>query len=442
MNVVISFVNATWSADDERAMPCFYESFIREMRNLGHDLLVFHAPNDSLAPQTVADLKRRVLKFSPDLVIAFNNFGPDYASFCDCPILVYEVDSVLYYYGQDWIRRNPNRYFYCVAQQECRTILLEKYAVEERRVVEVPFFTSVQAESCEKLFNISFVGSRFAGRRFPWYDFMRGNPTRAQISSYQRLLDELRDNPFRSSGEWMAEYPDLELNAKTIHALIFGLSAEKRVQVLSSVATLGLRIFGTSQWLQGGGECAELYLAYDRTPVYSLRHNQDLYNESRVCLNVNHLQAVSAFSWRVCDIMASTGCLCTEYRPNLERCFPGLNIPTFTNKIDAYAQCKRLLESEALRKDISMASRQAIDRGHRFIHVARRLDEAFDLGLVAEPGRGGAVTFIRSKQRRQSRTGAVLYAFKLLFSLLPTVGKKSKISDYLDRIESCVWNRG
>ena len=86
------------------------------------------------------DTKNEICGFDPDLCIIFNNSFFDLAEVVDCPIIIYEVDSPLYFSNKDDIRKKPDRYLYFIFQEESRKALKEDYGVDEKQIYFVPFF--------------------------------------------------------------------------------------------------------------------------------------------------------------------------------------------------------------------------------------------------------------------------------------------------------------
>ena len=404
-NVVLSFMNGLLSCKNLRMVPCFYESFAKGLVDAGNNVLIYHTYGYKPPSENHEKLQSEIRGFKPDLIIAFNNFGPDYSKICECPILIYEVDSPLFYSNQDIIAATPLRYSYCVSQETSRRIIQEKFKVPSNKIGLAPFFTEVRAEDKEKKVNISFIGSRFlrghASFHWNWYI----SPVHSGMSHmdirfrqrYMELLDIVRENPFVTAEDLSAKFGDMGLNDEDISNLIGSLSSEKRIQTLTAIADLGLELYGPVEWLlDSSGESAALHCSYNMSTIYSLRQNQDLYNSSKICLNVNHLQAIEGYSWRVCDIMASSGCLVSEYRPNLKKFFPDIPIPTFTNQFEAREQCVKLLKDESLRKDISLQCQEAVEQRFRFRHILPIIENlsGVDLHSGAENCFGASAQFI------------------------------------------------
>lgn len=60
--------------------------------------------------------------------------------------------------------------------------------------------------------------------------------------------------------------------------LLMMLSGEKRLRVLSTVADLGLELYGTENWQDTYYYDSKINMSYIRKRVYSIEYNQDIYN--------------------------------------------------------------------------------------------------------------------------------------------------------------------
>jgi spore maturation protein CgeB len=157
--------------------------------------------------------------------------------------------------------------------------------------------------------------------------------------------------------------------------LLMMLSGEKRLRALSTVADLGLELYGTENWQDTYYYDSKINMSHIRKRVYSIEHNQDIYNRSKIGINVPHLQATSGFPWRVMDIMASNVCLVTDYHTDFDRLFGNIPIPTYNSSGEAYEVCRKLLNDENRRKDIVMQCQQVVDSRYRFKHLLVKLEE-------------------------------------------------------------------
>ena len=153
-------------------------------------------------------------------------------------------------------------------------------------------------------------------------------------------------------------------------------------------------------------------LSYNPRLLYTLKHNQDAYNSAKIGININHLQARSGFSWRVCDIMASNACLVSEYRPNFDKYFADIGLPYFDNPYDARTICKQLLTDENYRLDLVRASQQVIDKNFRFANVQCLLEQFLDMSFISPSTEG--------------QEGEVIYRIGGKLSFLKRLKKKIK----------------
>ncbi len=156
----------------------------------------------------------------------------------------------------------------------------------------------------------------------------------------------------------------------------------------------------------------ELALCYNREPLFSLRDNQNFYNQSRIGICTQHIQAVSGFSWRVCDIMASNACLVTEYRPDMSSLFGSIDIPTFSTPAEARSRCKELLEHESLRKEIVEQCHEVIDARFRFRHLLEKLEDFLQMNLSAAVEEG-TITYFSDKTLESTLVSDTMKQFGL-----------------------------
>ena len=418
MNIVISlFSPVVKQESDSKGVLCFYEGVINSLSKLGNRVFVhitsdFNIENSEI-PET---LLREIEDFNPDLFILFNNTFYEIPSRFTCPIVIWEVDSPAYYSNKEVIRKSPSRYKFIVCQEESIAELKEYYGVDKKNVLLCPFFTEVQAEKMENATNIVFIGSFFGGNSInPFADFWKTNPSQDEVLAYKRLLSVYAQNPHLNIEELVSRAGNIpESVLQSVHLVKWetSLSAFNRVKTLSAVADLGITIYGTRTWAVGNYLEPWLTLSYNPRLLYTLKHNQDAYNSAKIGININHLQARSGFSWRVCDIMASNACLVSEYRPNFDKYFADIGLPYFDNPYDARTICKQLLTDENYRLDLVRASQQVIDKNFRFANVQCLLEQFLDMSFISPSTEG--------------QEGEVIYRIAGKLSFLKRLKKKIK----------------
>lgn len=448
--VFISFYNAVLDVNDKHAMPCFFESFIKGLEEKGNSTLVY-SHNDPIKMEGFIpkELLTSIKCFDPDVIILFNNCFYDISDQFDCPIVIYEVDSVLYYSNKDKIAKNPNRYYYFVPQTDSIQILNDTLNVDKKNILYVPFFTSIEADTSAKTIPISFIGSKFTNTnetKSCWEEFQKLKPSYDEIEQFKTILLAINSDPFIELNQIRDRYKNFSSNVMNnidLNSIIWQLSDSKRVQLLSDVADLGLELYGTENWGTDLPLNPEVSLSFNPRNIFSLAHNQEIYNSSKICLNINHIQAKSGFSWRVCDIMASSGCLVSEYRPDFDLLFPNVPLPTFTNKFEAREKCLYLLKEENLRADIVSQCQEIINKNHRFNNLIKEIENFLDIPMCSDFGENdlynGSNIILEPKKIDKKTQGSEIklffYCFLLLFSKVPVFSKSINVKKLLNRIK-------
>lgn len=390
--VLVAFYNGI-DSNDINAIPCFYESFIEGLRKAGNDVLVFTQPFFGLAEydniDECPDVKRNIIDFNPELCIVFNYAFCDISDIVDCPIVVYEVDSPIYYGNKSVLRRKKDRFIYFVPASDSINKIKGLFGVDESKIFIVSHFTEIRANQeyeCDQA-NISFIGTNFYQEKNWYKDFLSVEPNEELYIYHKAYYEWLRKNPTADINTfWNAIDGTLFSGFKNVFSqseVMHTLSAEKRLQVLSAIEPLGLRIYGTKNWREQYYCNTALNMAYDPTTIYSRKHNQDVYNSSKIGISVSHVQAQDGFPWRIMDIMASNACIVSDYHSGYEREFPEVVriMPIYENQGEAYVWCKKLLEDEPLRKDTVERCQSVIDERFRFIHCLKRMEDALGMTL-------------------------------------------------------------
>ena len=92
------------------------------------------------------------------------------------------------------------------------------------------------------------------------------------------------------------------------------------------------------------------------------------------------------FPWRVLDILASNGCLVTEKSENLSRFLKGyIDLPTYSNELEAYDLTRRILADKTMRHEISAACQQAVNDKGRWTHRFREISDIVGVPLLKQP---------------------------------------------------------
>lgn len=382
--IFIGFFNGIREAKDPYAMPIFYEAFIKGLKENGNKVFaVMHPTWNAQFGEVPEKLLAEIKTFNPDLIFLFNNSFYDLSKHFDCPIVIYEVDSPLYYNNQEILKAKPERFQYFVSASTSEEILINDFKVPKKNILQVPFFTAVQAENIEKKHNICFIGTKFRNSyKHCFNNFMETNPTDEEREEFKNLMLKLQDNVFISKEELFKNTTSQKiLSTFKPYDVTFMLSDYRRIDVLSAIADLGINIWGTPNWASDFYNEPWLILNFHKKAVYTIKHNQDIYNSSKIGINIGHLQAKNGFPWRVFDIMASNACLVTEYHGDFSRYIPNLKLPYFSNTWEAREICKKLIENENYRLDIVAQSQEFVNKNYRFINTLKIIENHLNMSL-------------------------------------------------------------
>lgn len=403
----------------------YYEGLIKELKKCGNQVMVvnsaeflnksWNSDNEESKFLKTEQLKADVSAFNPDLVIAFNNAKLSFIEeLFDCPIAIWEADSFTFYNDREKIKSNPDRYHYFCLSNDARE-QIRSIGASEERIHMINSGTAVEAQSLEKVHNVSFIGSNFKGPK-GLRDLLQMHNT----PDIKQAVRYLSDNFYIDPEEYLTKN-NLSVVLEYLDPLEFGLisSAQNRVNTLNAMAELGLALFGSSSWLDTVETCPSLAMAFQPESVYSLRHNQDIYNTSQICLNVSHAQAVDGFSWRIMDIMASNGCLLSSYNTGIERFTKGyIDIPMFRSSGEAYGLARKLLNDAGYRDAVVEGSQACIQARGRWEHRFQEINDALGISLVNSGEHGSVVSLRRDDYLKDQY---IIYAKTISFfaSIVP-----------------------
>lgn len=343
-----------------------------------------------------ADLdKQRLLDHLKGLgieaVISMNHSGifPGLCETLDAPFGLWLLDGPDYLIEADACRERASRYQMFVPVTAFINQLRDEFGYDRANVHLLPFCTDFRAESFDYESNISFIGTYFFPQDFA--DLVReaaSNPTLK--GGLVTLLKSFETDPDLVVGDRVRKYgPEEHFDAKFSKAYLLNtVSINNRVKVLDAVADLGLNLYGSPEWVSVVPFSAKLALCYQSRRIYEKRQIEDLYNRSRINLNVSHAQAYDGLPWRVFDIMATRGALVSDNRNGLAKTFGAIELPTYDTPEEARRVTKWLLEDETARKQVVDRSNAAIDQAHRYIHRLKVLQDVLDVPMCGLEARG------------------------------------------------------
>lgn len=429
-NVLLCFSSHLF-VEGEFKLVSYYEGLIKELGRFNNQVMVvncsdfliksWNSENKEVKFLRIERLKKDVVDFKPNLIISFNNAKLSFLEdLFDCPIAIWEADSFTFYNDKAKIIDNPNRYHYFCLSNNARE-QIKSIGVYENNIHMINSGTAVESQILDKKYNVSFIGSNFKGPLSLKYLLQSHNTFKVK-----QAVKYLSENFYTNPEEYLLKN-NLKFVLDYVNPQEFSMisSAQNRVSTLNAMVELGLTLFGTNSWLDAVETSPGLSLAYNPDPVYSLNHNQDIYNSSEICLNVSHAQAVDGFSWRVMDIMASNGCLLSSYNSGIARFTKNyVDIPMFKSSGEAYDLVRKLLNDEGYRAAVIEGSQACINDKGRWEHRFREIDEALGVNLLDTDAYGSITLLNRSNYMSDSY---LIYAKSIYYaaSLVPKSSHKS-----------------
>lgn len=360
--ILIAMFAGTLNENGERVLPAFYEYVVSQLKKKNDVFLFMHGMfGDIDFGKPPENLIKQIEEFNPDLCILFNNSFYEIRDIVDCPILIYYVDSVIYTANKSAIKRHPNAYFY-IADNESKNILEKEYHVSSQRIKNIAYFSGVRAKKEAKENNIVFIGSKFVSSG-PNYltQFLQEKPSLDEKEEFQRALDCLKEYPFATLEDFVQAgviTSDKVFKYFDIKYFLMALSTEKRINVLDAISGLGLKLYGTSNWISEYFYRSRLSLCFSEKKIYTLEDNERVYNSAKIGISIGHLQAKAAFPWRVLDILNSNACLVSDFHEDFNRVFPKDLFPIYNDEYEARKICEYLLKDEKARLNIVKRSQE------------------------------------------------------------------------------------
>lgn len=373
--IFAAFYSAT---QKKNTLICYYDMLFNGLKKAGNELLVAYTNTfgRDFSGKIPQELLHKIKNFDPDIFIFFDNYFYDISKITDKPIIIYDVDSPYVFSNPENIKENVSRYKFVTFQSDMKSVIQKRFGASEKNVFFFPPVTEVHCDnSVMQNKDIVFIGTNFPSNFSKVISFANSNPN---IFQRQKALHELK---CYKDNWYMNDFSDKNRASIFSQDDTLPLTGMKRLEILNEVSELGLHLFGIGWKEIHMAHWPKIVLSAYSRQIVSLKENQNIYNSSKIGLNINHIQATSGMSWRVCDIMASNAVLVSEVTRDMKLFFPNLPFGCYASKREAYEQCKRLLESETMRVDLAGRCQEEIDRKHRFRHLLSLLEERLQIDL-------------------------------------------------------------
>lgn len=403
-----------------RDITTFYDSFCESLVNCGNDVLSINIENLISFKEWGSSYKMRrlyknilykkVILFNPDIVFSFNNTFPAYIiKKLKCPICILDSDTPnVGFWNKNDILQNVNRYTFLGFQSNSKEMYKQCFG-NISKYMYFPPATSFINKKSKKKYNISFIGSNFLQLResLNRYNFISDKNIYYDILEIYKKKDRyLSTYSFSDFRKFCFNSGDKSYDFRVynfIHS--YGYSGMERIKVLDSMSDLGLTIFGTESWRELLNTNIDLASCYDKKKIITKEDNEKVYNSSKISINISHRQAVSGFSWRVMDIMASGSCLLTEYKKDWFNLFgryiskETLIAITYKDAYDARKKAQYLLNNENFRLKCVRELNKAIENNGRWSLRFKDFSNAFGYSLSNSIKKGKLQKFEIKKKK-------------------------------------------
>ncbi len=401
-NVVVAIYNPLIR---QNGMYPYFENFLENLKACGNNVLCFQKLFLELKTKQTIPIEyyNKIIEFKPDLFILFDNQFWDISNNFEQPIIIFDIDSPNCFCNIDNLKINKYRYKYLTIQKSAIQLIKDVLGTNKIEVQYVPPCTAVKAEPMPLKNNIGFCGSHWLWNDFKQIEnFLSKNPTYEEKEFAQIVYKKFLKYPYLCSEEI---YKELGIQAKNklefkdLAQFAARISGLKRLRYLQEIVDLGLEVRGylwncpNSTFVKA---FPEVLLCYNSEIINNIITTQNFYNSVKIGFNVNHIQASSGFSWRVCDILASNACLVTEKTEDLKAF--GIKIPQFENMQEARELCQKLLKNENMRTDIVEAAHEIIEKNYRFNHVLSALE--YTSGIKLQFDNIGSLEIIRTDEQK------------------------------------------
>ena len=185
-----------------------------------------------------------------------------------------------------------------------------------------------------------------------------------------------------------------------LHELKYHKTSDQRAQLITHLLELDPTIFGPSSWLQLATLSSDYIEIYDSRAVFSLAHNEKIYNRSKVSVSTNHTQNTTGYPWRIHDIMGSSSVLLAESKRELINDFSrAIKLQLFHSPAEALEMARKLVNNETMRHEIVAQQNEAIDKEWRWKYRFPLIQQLTGVDLQPIPGNIGSYELFRLKTR-------------------------------------------
>lgn len=356
---------------------------------------------------------RYVRSVKPDFIFSSNRAGicPSLIQNPPCPILTWFVDLIPFMHHGGTAKDLFGKRDHVITSTSKNVSLVERdYPALKGRVHYMPFATNAEdfkkRKRDAKDIPISFIGTFFYAA--PILNLCLHYKNDEVV--YKKLLTLMGacENSFDLDIEKEIDRLDLRelIQEKYLSpldvkfAISNAISASSRFTVLTALADLGLHLYGTENWIHSMSFSTPLFRCFRAWDLVNTREKLiDIYQRSKISINISHQQAMGGLPYRIFDIMASDSMLLAdeESRHDLELLF-GKNcpVPLFRTPQEARALAEHYLKHEEERLEIVAQCQKLVATGFHFRDRARTMFDIAETALEKNPPKGALIRVDRA----------------------------------------------
>ena len=220
---------------------------------------------------------------------------------------------------------------------------------------------------------------------------------------------------------------EFSIDAHFLKAIISNaISNNDRIKYLEAIANLGLNLYGTDNWTAVGQYSISLLKAFQFDKRIDTRKKLvEVYQRSKISINISHNQAVNGLPYRIFDIMASDSMLITNYRKDSDIFLlfgNDFTIPMYRDDKELRREVKHYLDNEDERLQIVKECQKAIAHGFSFAERVKQFYEIAGKNLEQSFNEKGKVIFLNENIFQKS-----LHRRVMSLNQLENNGKREKI---------------
>jgi hypothetical protein len=340
MSKIIIFSFSPIYDDNQWQLLSFYEGFSEAFSKKGHvvrhiitnecNIDPWNGNNIPFSKKLATDIINKIKKFSPDLIISFNNsIINNIDKYVDCPIVIAEADRWMYFSNKPEIKKNINRYHFFYFTKFGRKDFIENFGANNKQIFNIPLATDITNQSLIIKNNINFIGSLY------------------DINHAQNKI---------------------EFN-----------NAKYRLNILDKLKEFDPIIY--TNYVPPSYKSLEDYISTKQ--VYKKKDIQKIFNQSSISLNISHLQTKNiGFSWRLLDIMSSNSLLITETNNFLtNNLYKISSKQLYESPRDCFNKIKYFLKNKSAMPDLIFRQNEYVKKYARWNDRVKKIEEIFNLKI-------------------------------------------------------------